>query len=39
MTEATLNRVFDLIQLGLGGYIVGRSAEKVIPQILKAVKK
>lgn len=29
---------WDLLQLGLGGYVVGRSVEKVIPHISDGVK-
>jgi len=29
---------WTLLQLGLGGYVVGRSAEKVVPGVLKALK-
>jgi hypothetical protein len=39
MTEAEYLSVYDLMQLGLGGYVVGRSAEKVVPQIIAAMKK
>ena len=28
-----------LLQIGLGGYVVGRSAEKVAPSIIEALKK
>lgn len=35
MSEDTLEDVFDLIKLGLGGYVVGRSGEK----IAKVMKK
>lgn len=34
-----INDMFTLVQLGLGGYVVGRSAEKVAPGIIKAMKK
>lgn len=30
MTEADFNNLWQLIQIGLGGYVVGRSAEKVM---------
>lgn len=30
---------WKLIQLGLGGYVIGRSAEKIIPAAAKAFKK
>jgi len=29
MSEATLDNVFRLIQIGLGGYVIGRSGEKI----------
>lgn len=30
--------MWGLLKLGIGGYIVGRSGEKMLPQIVKAVK-
>lgn len=30
---------WTLLQLGLGGYVIGRSVEKSIPAITKAIKK
>ena len=33
-----LKSLFDLIKIGIGGYVVGRSAEKIIPQILNRSK-
>lgn len=30
-------KLWDIVQLGLGGYVIGRSAEKVIPSIAGAV--
>lgn len=30
LTQDTLNRLFELLQIGIGGYIMGRSAEKGI---------
>jgi hypothetical protein len=30
---------WKLIQLGLGGYVIGRSAEKILPGVAKAFKK
>lgn len=32
-------KLWDIVELGLGGYVIGRSAEKVIPTIAAAVKK
>jgi hypothetical protein len=31
--------LMDLIKLGLGGYVIGRSAEKVVPQVAQIFKK
>lgn len=39
VTEATISKVFEIIKWGLGGYVIGRSAEKVIPKIVNALKK
>lgn len=36
--EPYLPELFSLIKLGLGGYVVGRSAEKVIPQVANIFK-
>ena len=31
---------FELVKLGLGGYVIGRSAEKIIPNVISsAIKK
>lgn len=29
------NEAWTLLQIGLGGYVVGRSAEKIIPKVVK----
>jgi len=39
MTEAEYLSIYDLIKIGLGGYVVGRSAEKMLPGIIAALKK
>lgn len=31
--------LMELIQIGLGGYVAGRTAEKIVPQIVQALKK
>lgn len=31
--------LWDIVKIGLGGYVVGRSAEKVVPGIIAALKK
>jgi len=33
------NEAWTLLQIGLGGYVIGRSAEKVAPAITEALKK
>ena len=33
------DQAWDLLQLGLGGYVIGRSAEKVVPAMVDAFKK
>ena len=30
-------KLWDIVQLGLGGYVVGRSVEKIVPSITDAV--
>lgn len=30
-------KLWDIVQLGLGGYVIGRSAEKIIPQVAEIV--
>jgi hypothetical protein len=32
-------RLWSLMQIGIGGYIVGRSAEKIVPQVFNNKKK
>ena len=39
LTEAAVVEVFSLIKIGLGGYVVGRSAEKIAPSVIEALKK
>lgn len=37
--ESEALKLWDIVQLGLGGYVIGRSAEKVLPGLVQAVKK
>lgn len=30
-------KLWDIVQLGLGGYVIGRSAEKIVPAIADAI--
>jgi hypothetical protein len=39
ISEAEVLKLWDIVQLGLGGYVIGRSAEKIAPQIVAAIKK
>jgi len=39
MPEEMLGRLFDIVYLGLGGYVVGRSAEKIVPTVMEALRK
>lgn len=32
-------KLWDIVQLGLGGYVIGRSVEKIVPSIAEAIKK
>jgi hypothetical protein len=39
MTESEYVAIYDLIKIGLSGYVIGRSAEKIAPGIIEAWKK
>lgn len=39
LTEAEYLALWDIVQIGLGGYVVGRSVEKIAPAIAGALKK
>lgn len=32
------DKAWTLLQLGLGGYVIGRSAEKIVPNVIKSLK-
>lgn len=36
ISEAEILELWAIVKLGLGGYVIGRSAEKVAPQVLAA---
>lgn len=38
-TSADSEHLFSLVELGLGGYVIGRSVEKTLPTALAALKK
>lgn len=37
-TAIDSEHLFSLVELGLGGYVIGRSAEKIVPEVAKALK-
>ena len=39
ISEVEVLKLWDIVQLGLGGYVIGRSAEKIVPQIAEMVAK
>lgn len=39
LSEAEYIKLWDIVQLGLGGYVIGRSVEKIIPSVAGAMKK
>lgn len=38
LSEAEVLKLWDIVELGLGGYVIGRSAEKIIPAAAAAMK-
>jgi hypothetical protein len=39
LSEAEYLKLWDIVQLGLGGYVIGRSVEKVVPSIAEVLKR
>ena len=39
LSEAEYLKLWDIVQIGLGGYTVGRTVEKITPSIVGALKK
>lgn len=39
LTEAEYLKLWDIVQLGLGGYVIGRSAEKILPTVAEAIRR
>ena len=37
--EAEVLKLWDIVEIGLGGYVIGRSAEKVLPGIVGTIKR
>lgn len=38
LTEAEYLKLWDIVQLGIGGYTIGRSVEKITPMVADAIK-
>ena len=39
LSEAEYLKLWSIVELGLGGYVIGRSAEKLVPQVAEILKK
>jgi hypothetical protein len=39
LADAEYLKLWDIVELGLGGYVIGRTVEKVTPQIADAIKR
>lgn len=39
LPQETVDDLFTLVQIGVGGYIGGRSVEKLVPAVVSAVKQ
>ena len=39
LTEAEYIKLWSIVEFGLGGYVIGRSAEKIVPAVADAIKK
>jgi hypothetical protein len=39
LSEAEYIKLWDIVELGLGGYVIGRSVEKVVPSLAQAMKR
>jgi hypothetical protein len=39
LSEAEYIKLWDIVELGLGGYVIGRSVEKIAPAVAGALKK
>ena len=37
--DAEVLKLWDIVEIGLGGYVIGRSAEKILPNIVSSLQK
>ena len=38
LSEAEYIKLWSIVEFGLGGYVVGRSVEKIVPSLASAMK-
>ena len=38
LTDEAIADLYELIKIGIGGYVIGRSAEKIVPQVMNGRK-
>ena len=38
ISEAEVLKLWNIVELGIGGYVIGRSAEKIVPAVATAMK-
>jgi len=39
LSEAEYLKLWDIVELGIGGYVIGRSVEKTLPSLAEMMKK
>lgn len=39
LSEAEYSHLWNIVELGIGGYVIGRSVEKTVPAIAEAIKR
>lgn len=39
LSETEALKLWDIVEIGLGGYVIGRSAEKVLPGLVESMKR
>jgi hypothetical protein len=39
LSEAEYLELWSIVKLGLGGYVIGRSVEKIVPSVAAAIKR
>lgn len=39
LTEPEILKLWSIVELGLGGYVIGRTAEKIVPNLVGALRR